>query len=275
MDSNSPTSSAAPQPVAKTLKARIRGGDLVLGCFVFLPSPAVVEILADAGFDFIIIDQEHSPKNWETVENMIRAAEVRNITALVRVQKDDPYAILQALDFGAGGVVVPFIQSAKAVQAAAAAMYYPPRGVRGLCTQTRGARYGARRTDFVQFAAQRSEELILLGLIEDPEGVASITEILSVEDGLDAILVGRGDLAATMGKLGQTNDPAVREAVLDVISSTVAVDGAQRIRAAMTVFDAAECAAWAEVGCSVFVAASEASLFLNASQKWTADVRMK
>ena len=259
-----------PDPVQ--LKARMRAGETVLGAFVFLPSPAVVEILAEAGFDFVIIDQEHSPRNPETVENMIRAAEARGIAALVRVHRNDPTAILHALEAGAAGVVVPFIRDAEDVRSAAAAMHYPPRGSRGLCTQTRAAHYGALRTDFVRFAAQRIEELILLGLIEDPAGVANIEEIVAVNNGLDAILVGRGDLAATMDKLGKTDDPVVREAVLGVIRATVSAPQ-PGVRAAMTVFGSGECAAWRELGCSVFVAASEASLFLTAARQWTAGVR--
>jgi len=259
--------------VRPSLKARIREGDgPVLGAFVFLPSPAVVEILAEAGFDFVVIDQEHSPRSWETVENMVRAAEARGIAALVRVHRNDPGAILHALETGAGGVVMPFIRSAEDVRSAAAAMHYPPRGTRGLCTQTRAARYGAMRADFARYAAQRTDELVLIGLIEDPAGVANIDEIVAQEGGLDAMLVGRGDLAATMGKLGRTDDPAVREAVLGVIRATLGA-AKPRVRAGMTVSDAGECAVWGDLGCSVFVAASEASLFLTAAQRWASGAR--
>lgn len=266
------------------LKARMRAGETVVGAFVFLPSPAVVEILAEAGFDFVIIDQEHSPRNPETVENMIRAAEACGIAALVRVQRNDPISILHALEAGACGVVVPFIRNAAEVRDAVAALHYPPRGVRGLCTQTRAARYGALRTDFARHAAARAGELVVIGLIEDPSGIANIRDIVAVEDGLDAMLIGRGDLAATMGKLGRTDDPDVRKAVLDAIHVTVhgAQDGVEnghragptqpRVRAAMTVFNSAECQAWAEAGCNIFVAASEASLFLGAARQWTAGV---
>lgn len=260
---------ARPDPAQ--LKARIRAGDTVLGAFVFLPSPAVVEILAEAGFDFVIIDQEHSPRNPETVENMIRAAQARGIAALVRVQRNDPINILHALEAGAGGVVVPFIRDAADVRHAAAAMHYPPRGTRGLCTQTRAAHYGALRTDFLKHAAARAEELLLIGLIEDPSGIANIAGIIAVEDGLDAMLIGRGDLAATMGHLGHTDAPEVREAVLGAIHATVSaagLAGQPRVRAGMTVFNASECQAWREQGCNVFVAASEASLFLTAAQQW-------
>ncbi|MBC7378827.1 MAG: siderophore biosynthesis protein SbnG [Burkholderiaceae bacterium] len=258
---------AKPDPAQ--LKARIRAGENVLGAFVFLPSPAVVEILAEAGFDFVIIDQEHSPRNPETVENMIRAAQARGIAALVRVERNEPIAILHALEAGAGGVVVPFIRDASDVRSAVAAMHYPPRGARGLCTQTRAAHYGALRTEFVAHAAARAEQLLLIGLIEDPSGIANIADITTVEDGLDAMLIGRGDLAATMGHLGHTDAPEVREAVLGAIHATVAgQQGMPRVRAGMTVFNAAECQAWRELGCNVFVAASEASLFLTAARQW-------
>ena len=268
------------RPDPAQLKARMHAGEIVLGAFVFMPSPAVVEILAEAGFDFVIIDQEHSPRNPETVENMIRAAEARGIAALVRVHKNDPIAILHALEAGAGGVVVPFIRNGADVRNAVAALHYPPRGVRGLCTQTRAAHYGALRKDFVAHATARSKELVVIGLIEDPSGIAHIDEIVAIADGLDAMLIGRGDLAATMGRLGQTDDPEVRAAVTGAIQATVNwrhyeighTPSKQRVCAAMTVFSSAECTSWADLGCNVFVAASEASLFLTAARQWTAGV---
>jgi len=271
---------------AARLKARLNGradalhdgsdSAPVLGAFLFLPSPAIVEILGAAGFDFVIIDQEHSPKSWETVTDMIRAAEACGVVPLVRVERNEPLAILHALEVGARGLVLPFVRQRADVVAARAAMTYPPAGVRGLCTQTRTAGYGIHRGGFAAYAQAAIDDLILVGLIEDPEGIANAGDIAALGDGytggLDAALIGRGDLAATMGKLGQTNHPAVDGAVRGAIAA-VQASGQGRVAAGMTVFGASEVAPWQAIGCRLAVAASEASLILTAAQRWVSEGR--
>jgi len=255
-----------------SLKERLASGKVVHGAFMFMPSPAAVELLAAAGFDFVIIDQEHSPKSWETVENMLRAAEACGMAAVIRVQRNEPGAILHALEVGAHGVVVPFVRSVEDVRAARAAMLYPPHGVRGLCTQTRTAGYGIHRAGFADYAGRRAQELVLIGLIEDPDGIRNIGSIAAEENGLDAMLIGRGDLAATMGRLGDTNNADLTVAVQGAIATTLAAS-AGRVPAGITIFDVAECPPWRAHGCNLFVAASEANMFLSAAQRWISQGR--
>src|SRR5688500_12000261 len=119
------------------LKERIARGDTVLGSFVFFSSPEMVEIMALGGMDYIIIDTEHSPKDWNTLEHMIRAANLHDLPALIRVSENSEKLILQCLEIGADGLVIPFVQSGEDVRRAAGAMNYPPRGNRGTCTLTR------------------------------------------------------------------------------------------------------------------------------------------
>ncbi|MBS1879477.1 MAG: hypothetical protein JST31_08190, partial [Actinobacteria bacterium] len=107
-------------------KAKLRNGETVLGTFVFLGDPAVVEIAALAGFDFVIIDSEHAPRGPEAIEGMIRAAEARGITPIVRVSRTDEKEILRALESGAQGIIVPQLESGEQAAEAVAATRYPP-----------------------------------------------------------------------------------------------------------------------------------------------------
>src|SRR4051794_5124903 len=121
---------------------RLRRGEPVLGTFLFLPSEDAAEAVARTGIDFVIIDMEHSPKDWRTIGNMIRAAELVGVAPLVRVPTINEQSILHALEVGAAGIVLPFVETAEDVERAVLAAKYPPHGARGVCTMTRAAHYG-------------------------------------------------------------------------------------------------------------------------------------
>jgi 2-keto-3-deoxy-L-rhamnonate aldolase RhmA len=248
---------------------RVRGGVPVLGSFVFLPSPGMVEVLGRSGLDFIIIDQEHSRKSWETVENMVRAAELTGMAALIRVACLEETEILHALETGISGIVLPFVESAKDVQRAGAAMRYAPEGRRGTCTQTRAAGFGARRRGFIDFARQSNQDLLLVGQIESTEGLDHIEDIVGVERGLDVVFLGRSDLASQMGKPGQTDDPEVDDASQKII------DAARRSRkiSGLAHYEAQESHRWAGRGCSFFALASETGFLSARLQEFGRQVR--
>lgn len=256
-----------------SLKARIRAAERLVGCFVFMQAPSIVEILALAGFDFVVIDLEHAPKDWESVENLIRAADVHGLPALVRVPEIAPHWILHALECGAGGIVLPFVQHPEDVQRAARAMFYAPLGERGTCTQTRAAGFGARRGDFMRHAALQNDELVLIGLVESPLGVANAASILTVEPGLDAISVGRSDLASAMGRPGQAGDAHVMAATRTVLQAAQAHPPGYKA-SAMVIYGASEVSGWAQEGCSIFIAPSESTLLHDAASRWSTDVRV-
>jgi len=255
-----------------SLKSRIREGSRLVGCFVFTSSPSIVEILALAGFDFVVIDLEHAPKDWDSVENLIRAADVHGLPALVRVPEIAPHWILHALECGAAGIVLPFVEHAQDVQRAVQAMYYAPMGARGTCTQTRAAGFGSRRGDFLRHAARQNDELVLMGLVESPQGVANAASILAVQPGLDAISVGRSELASAMGRPGQAADEAVMQATRNVLQAA-RVAGPHPRRAAMVIYSAAEVGTWDEQGCSIYLAPSESMLLHEAAARWSSQVR--
>lgn len=258
-------------PKTSPLRARVQAGERLFGSFVFLSSATVVEILGRAGLDFVILDQEHSPKSWETLENMVRAAELTGTSPLVRVARVDDKEILHALELGAQGIVLPFVESGADVQRAASAMRYPPAGVRGTCTQTRVAGFGALRARFAEIAQQSNENLLLVGLIESRAGVDNIAEILSVDPGLDVVIVGRSDLATDLGRPGQANDAIVENATRQVIDAVRASPHAKR-QSGLAVYSAADCERWSTLGCRFFVYPSDANLLFDAAATLSKDV---
>jgi len=238
---------------------RVRDAELVLGSFSFLPSPGTVEILGRSGLDFVIIDQEHSRKSWDTVENLVRAADVSGMASLVRVAWTEEKEILHALETGAAGIVLPFVESAEQVRRAAAALRYAPQGTRGTCTQTRAAGYGQRRGSFVEFARQTDRRLLLVGQIESRKGLESIEEIVAQPDGLDVVLIGRSDLASELGSPGQTQDPKVEAASRRIADAARA---AGKI-AGIAHYEAKERAIWSARGCTFFTLASESGFLMR------------
>ncbi|MGQ0662805.1 MAG: HpcH/HpaI aldolase family protein [Pseudomonadota bacterium] len=240
-------------------------GEPVFGTFVFLPDPGVVEIMALAGMDFVIIDLEHSPKNWETVENMVRAAEARGLSVLIRVSENNEKGILQALELGAEGVVVPFVQTADDARKAGAAMKYAPAGTRGTCTLTRVAAYGGLRAGFLDHARRLNEKTLFVAQVEDKVAVDNIASIVAAEPGPDVIMIGRSDLASSLGRPGQVNDPAVLEAT-DWIIRAVATGGDRTRCFGIGVYGPAEAAAWLRKGCRFFFFSSDGLILLNAAK---------
>jgi staphyloferrin B biosynthesis citrate synthase len=194
------------------MAAALRDGEAIFGLFVSTPAAQIVELIGCVGFDFVIIDAEHTLVNPETLEHMLRAAELAGLTALVRVPSASSHLVLQALDAGAGGIVIPRVRAASDARAAVAACRYAPAGGRGLAAG-RAAAYGAcELTRFVRHA----DESVLLGImIEDREGVQGIDGILDVP-GVDFVLEGAADLSQSLGVPWQTRHPAVREALLEV-----------------------------------------------------------
>jgi 4-hydroxy-2-oxoheptanedioate aldolase len=177
--------------------------------FAKMPCVAQVELAASTGFDAVIIDTEHGPFGGIELEQHVRAADAAGISTLVRVSSLDPAPILQALDAGVTGVVVPHVLDAAQSRAAVQAAHYPPRGRRGLALSTRAGRYGAASLDEHLCAA---EHTLVLVQIEDAEAVAHAREILEV-DGVDGVLVGATDLSISLGHPGAPAHPDVSAAI--------------------------------------------------------------
>ncbi|MGP0630113.1 HpcH/HpaI aldolase family protein [Nitrospina sp. 32_T5] len=198
------------------LKQALREGNPVAGLFCSTPSPLVVEMIGCAGFDFVILDTEHALVNPETLANMIRAAECAGITALVRVPAGSPDSILHVLDAGAQGVVVPRVNRGEDIARAVRASRYHPHGCRGL---NGGRLAGFGRMDLVDYIHAANEEVMVVAMIEDKEGLNNLPEILSVE-GIDMVLEGAADLSQSLGMPWQTRATEVKQALGEMHDAT-------------------------------------------------------
>jgi len=195
------------------VKEVMKRGNSAYGVLVALPSPALVEMAGFAGFDFVIIDQEHGAISPETFENMIRAAESSGTCPFVRIRDSQPETILGALDRGAQGIVVPHVNTPEQALKISKACRFHPRGNRGLAAAGRAAGFGFMPP--AEFFSTANEETILMPMIENREGAERIDEILSVE-GIDLVMAGAGDLSQAYGVPGQPLHPTTQEVVTKI-----------------------------------------------------------
>ena len=180
-----------------------------VGLFISSGSETNAEIAASAGFDWLLIDAEHSPYGLETVTSLLRTVAAYPATPVVRIPVNDTVLIKQYLDLGAQNLMVPMVHNAEQAEKAVAAMHYPPRGVRGIgAALARSSRFNGD-DDYLNKA---SETVRLTVACESAEAVENAAEIAAV-DGVDAIFIGPSDLAASMGLLGQQQHPDVLAAV--------------------------------------------------------------
>ncbi|MEW6753525.1 MAG: aldolase/citrate lyase family protein, partial [Candidatus Latescibacterota bacterium] len=203
---------------APSLKERLAGGQVCTGTFVlFLAGGDVAQCLAGLGFDYFILDTEHSAFDLRDVRQTVLAARASGIAPLVRVPDVHYDLVARVLDAGAEGVMAPRVETRQQVESLVRFSRYPPAGVRGISTFT-GHNDFTRIADVPTFLAERNARVMVLVQIETVAGVANRQEILSTP-GLDACFVGTGDLAMGMGYAGQPDHPAVREAARQVLQT--------------------------------------------------------
>jgi 2-keto-3-deoxy-L-rhamnonate aldolase RhmA len=188
---------------------RLRAGDTLIGTIVSLSSPEVIEIVSDAGFDWLFVEAEHAPVSAYVLQSMIRAA--ADTPCLVRVPNHEEIWIKRVLDMGAAGFIVPNVNSAEQARAIIGYAKYAPAGSRGVGLG-RANRYGMNVSEYLQKA---NEFTTVVLQAEHVDAVTNIEAIARVE-GVDAILVGPNDLAASMGHLGDLDHPEVQEAIAHV-----------------------------------------------------------
>lgn len=190
------------------LKARLKGNKPLVGCFVDLYVPKMVERLSHNEFDFITLDAEHGVFSRGELENMIRACDVSGIPVIVRVDYD-PSTIQKVLDMGARGILVPMIRTVEDVRRAVNRAKYPPMGSRGADFYSRAYQHG--RNDPRGFLAAQNEDTLVIAQIETPEAVAELDEILA-EEGLDGVFIGAMDLSVSMGETGPST-PSMQKVI--------------------------------------------------------------
>lgn len=182
-----------------TLKEKLNAGKATLGPFVGFPSPSMVETMGWLGFDFVIIDCEHGPIDYETAENMIRAAELSGTTPIVRIGLNEQQNIQRYMDAGAQGVLIPLVNTAADALKVVNSVKYPPVGKRGAYSG-RGAQFGAGIGP--EYFAQANEETFVAVQIETPEAIENADEIIATPN-VDAVFLGPGDLSLNFGVPGQ------------------------------------------------------------------------
>lgn len=198
-------------------KAALKAGKKQIGMWVSIPDNGVVELLAGCGYDWLLIDTEHSAMGAVDTMPLMQAAAPYPVSTVVRPGWNDAVEIKKLLDCGAQSLLIPYVQNADEAAAAVAATRYPPHGIRGMAGTTRATRYGAVK----DYATRASEEICLLLQVETAEALANIEAIAAV-DGVDGIFIGPADLAASMGYPGQGSHPEVKAAVVDAVQRITA-----------------------------------------------------
>jgi 2-keto-3-deoxy-L-rhamnonate aldolase RhmA len=193
-------------------RKRVLAREFVCGTFLNLGSPVTVEIAGLAGFDWLLIDHEHGPGGEDTLLHQLQAAAGTPAFPIVRIAINETARFKRALDMGAFGVMVPYVNTAAETKAAVNAMRYPPHGIRGVAKFNRGAGFGG---DFEEYYLHAHERLLTVIQIETPEAVANIDAIAAV-DGADVLFVGPTDLSYNMGIRDQLDSAQFMETLRKV-----------------------------------------------------------
>ena len=231
-----------------TLKSRIAAGDALLGTFLKTPHPHIVEVLASGGLDCICIDAEHAPFDRRDIDSCIMAAQLGGLPVLVRTPNSSAEQILNALDCGADGVLVPHVRSAAEARAVALSAHYAPGG-RGYAGSSRAAGYGTK--SMPDHKAASAARTIIIAQIEDAEALDAIDAIVAVE-GIDALFIGRIDLTVSLG-CESPDDLVVIAAVERIVAACVAAGRP----VGMFVARPSDVAMWREKGATLFLLGSD------------------
>ena len=190
------------------LKKKLQNNELTIGSWISFGFPQTCEIMAKAGFDWLVVDMEHAAISQSQCLNLIQIIESNGVTPLVRVGKNDPFHIKQAMDAGAHGIIVPMVNTKEDAQKAIDALYYPPLGNRGVGL-ARAQNYG---NGFEAYRVWADTDTIFIPQIEHFEGVKNLNSIMSLEY-VDAFIVGPYDLSGSLGVPGQWNHPLFSQAM--------------------------------------------------------------
>jgi 4-hydroxy-2-oxoheptanedioate aldolase len=196
-------------------KRALAEGRAQIGLWSTLPDPYISEILAGAGYDWLLLDTEHTPSDVPRMLSQLQGAAAalpadaaQPTSAVVRPAWNDTVLIKRFLDIGAQSLLIPFVQSADEAEAAVRAMHYPPRGIRGMGGSMRASAFGRVH----DYAKQAGDELCLLVQVETADALDGLEAIANVE-GVDGVFIGPADLAASLGHTGEPNHPVVRAAI--------------------------------------------------------------
>lgn len=206
-----------------SLKQKIKNKQLTVGSWITLGNTSIAEILSNAGFDWLVVDLEHTTISLDQAGELIRTIELAGVASLVRLTSNDENQIKRVMDAGAQGIVVPMVNCADDAKYAVAATRYPPLGIRGVGL-ARAQKYGAGFKDYLSL--QSSGHLVIVQ-IEHIDAVNNLKEIINV-DGVDAFIVGPYDLSCSMGIPGEFTHPSfikIMDKIIEISRQVNAVSG--------------------------------------------------
>jgi 2-keto-3-deoxy-L-rhamnonate aldolase RhmA len=211
---------------SKTLKQKIINRDITIGSWITIGNNAIAEILANADFDWLVVDLEHTTISLDQAGELIRTIELTGVSSLVRLTSNDENQIKRIMDAGAQGIVVPMVKSANDAISAIAATRYPPLGNRGVGL-ARAQQYGSSFKEYLAWQSDINSGPVVIVQIEHIDAVDNLREILSV-DGVDAFIIGPYDLSCSMGIPGEFENPKfiqTLERIIKISSELDAVSG--------------------------------------------------
>ena len=247
-------------------KRALAAGRPQVGFWCSLCSNIATEVMAGAGFDWLLIDTEHAPNELGTVLTQLQAMVGGTAAPVVRPAWNDPVLFKRLLDIGVQNLLVPYVQTAEEARAAVAATRYPPHGIRGVAVTHRANRYG-RVPNYLERAAG---EICVVVQIETRKGLANLDEIAAV-DGVDGLFIGPSDLSADLGHLGNPSHPEVRSAIEDAFKRTAKAGKAPGILAPIE----AEARHWLKAGCMMLAVGSDAGILARQGEQIAATFKAR
>ena len=249
---------------ANSFKRALAVGKPQIGLWSSLSNSYCVEVIAGSGYDWILIDTEHSPADLENVLGQLQAAAPYPTEAVVRVPWNDMVTIKRTLDIGATSLLIPYIQTEEEARNAVAYTRYPPHGVRGVAGTSRATRFGRVKG----YAKSAHQELCVLLQIETELGLTNLEAIANVE-GVDGVFIGPGDLHASLGYTGETNNPKIVPIIDEALRRIRKCGKAPGILTGVE----ADAKHWLEVGALFVAVGADVSILARESEKLLAKFR--
>jgi 2-dehydro-3-deoxyglucarate aldolase len=240
-----------------SFRQRLRAGETLIGCWCSLANPITTEVLGVAGFDWLLLDGEHSPNDVTTFIPQLMALKDSSSAPIVRPSWNDTVEIKRLLDAGFYNFLIPMVESAEEARRAVAATRYPPHGVRGVSTSQRGNRYGTVDDYFKGI----NEQICVLVQIESRKGLEAAAEITAV-DGVDGVFVGPADLSAALGHLGDPNHPEAQAAIAHIFGIVKAAGKSSGILAPVE----ADARRYLDMGVGFIAVGSDLGVFRSGTQ---------
>ena len=245
------------QSFPNSFKRDLLAGKKLIGIWSSLANEITTEALGVAGFDWVVLDGEHSPNNVRTFITQLMALKDSPTAPVVRPSCNNAAEIKLLLDSGFYNFLIPFVESADEARSAVSATRYPPQGIRGVSVSQRSNRYGTVPDYFKNV----NQHICVMVQIESRAGVAAVKDIAAVE-GVDCIFVGPSDLAAALGHLGNASHPEVQAAIAQVFADAKAAGKPSGILAPVE----ADARRYLAMGATFVGVGSDLGAFRNATQ---------